>query len=155
MICLSFECNVTILYIGVGFALFCPIYVKQKISKLKSWGCIFVFMPILAIHVELVELLDNDCFINAMQQTINRQLSRGWPSLIGFCGTKSKEQSTNYKLKYQGLISLRLETSLQNKRSNGCWIHLHLEIWKELGKEWFERFVDMFSEVEIVVNNRS
>lgn len=47
-------------------------------------------MPILAIHVELVELLDNDCFINAMQQIINWQLSRGWPSLIGFCGTTSK-----------------------------------------------------------------
>ena len=47
----------------------------------------------------------------------------------------SKEQSTNYKFKYQNLIKLRLMTSFQNKESNGCSIQLHLQIWEKLGKE--------------------
>ena len=49
-------------------------------------------------HVELVESLDTDYFINFMQQIINQQLSRRRSSLIGSdFGTKFKVAVKNYK----------------------------------------------------------
>ena len=56
---------------GVDF--FGPIYLKQKRSKLKRLGCNFVCKSIRVIHIELVESLDTDCFIGAMQRFINQR----------------------------------------------------------------------------------
>ena len=56
---------------GVDF--FGPIYLKQKRSKLRRLGCNFVCKSIRVIHIELVESLDTDCFIGAMQRFINQR----------------------------------------------------------------------------------
>ena len=54
-----------------GADFFGPIYVKQKKSRMKRWGCIFVCMLVQALYIELAESLDTDSFINAMQRFIN------------------------------------------------------------------------------------
>ena len=50
--------------------------------------CIFVWMSIWAVHIEVAESLDSDSYINAVQRFINQ---RGYPSLIvSDCGTNCK-----------------------------------------------------------------
>ena len=48
-----------------------PIFIKQRCSRLKRWGCVFSCMVTRAVHLELVESLDTDSFINALQRFIN------------------------------------------------------------------------------------
>ena len=62
-----------------GIDLFGPTYAKQKRSRVKRWGCIFVCLSVRVVHIDLAESLDTDSFINAMQRFISR---RGRPSLI-------------------------------------------------------------------------
>ena len=50
--------------------------------------CIFVWMSIWVVHIEVAESLDSDSYINAVQRFINQ---RGCPSLIvSDCGTNCK-----------------------------------------------------------------
>ena len=71
-------------------------YVKQRRSRVKRLGCIFVCMSVRAVDIELVESLDTDSFINAMQRFINQ---RGRPSLIASdCGTNIKGAVNEFEI---------------------------------------------------------
>ena len=75
---------------------FGPIYSKQKRSRVKRWGGIFVGMSVQAVRIES---LDADSFIHAIQRFINR---RGRPSpMVSDCGTN-----------FEGAVNeLEIETS--------------------------------------------
>ena len=68
--------------------LFGPISIKQRRSRLKRWGCLFTCLNTREIHLETVEGLDTDSFINSFRRFTNR---RGMPKYVASdCGTNFK-----------------------------------------------------------------
>ena len=61
-------------YVAIDY--FGPLYVKQRRSHVKRYGCIFVCNTTRAVHMEVAHSLDTDSFLCCMQRFINR---RGTP----------------------------------------------------------------------------
>jgi len=59
--------------------LFGPFIVKRGRSELKRYGCLFTCLAIRAVHIEVVQSLETDSFIQALQRFICR---RGQPTVI-------------------------------------------------------------------------
>ena len=45
-------------FTNTGLDFFGPMFIKQQLSRLKRWGCLFACMVTQAVHLELVESLD-------------------------------------------------------------------------------------------------
>ena len=63
----------------VGVDIFGPFHVKRGRHELKRYGCILVCFNIRAIHIELLNDLESDTFINSLRRFIAR---RGTPVSI-------------------------------------------------------------------------
>ena len=63
----------------VGIDLFGPVIVKNYRSEIKRYGCIFSCMTTRAIHIEKVNSLEADSFINAFRRFVAR---RGKPRKV-------------------------------------------------------------------------
>lgn len=66
-------------FTSVGVDFFGPIYVRQRRSHVKRYGCLFTCLSTRAVHIEITESLDTDAFINALRRFIN---TRGNPVTI-------------------------------------------------------------------------
>ena len=64
-------------YVGLDY--FGPLYVRQRRSSVKRYGCLFTCLVVIAVHIEVIHSLDTDSFINAVRRFINL---RGSPSTI-------------------------------------------------------------------------
>ncbi len=62
-----------------GIDCFGPFYVKRGRAQVKRYGCIFTCLSIRAIHIEKLESLDSDAFVNALTRFAAR---RGVPEVI-------------------------------------------------------------------------
>ena len=63
----------------VGVDCLGPFYVKRGRAQEKRYGCIFTYMSIRAIHIEMLHSLDANSFINALMRFVAR---RGYPKRI-------------------------------------------------------------------------
>ena len=66
-------------FTNVGIDIFGPISVKHHRSTVKRYGCIFTCMATRAIHVEMLNTLDADSFINGFRRFVAR---RGKPDKV-------------------------------------------------------------------------
>jgi len=66
-------------FTNVGKDYFGPFYVHQGRSNVKRHGCLFTCLVIRAVHIEVVNSLDTDSFLNALQRFINL---RGCPTTV-------------------------------------------------------------------------
>ena len=62
-----------------GIDVFGPFYVKVGRSEVKRYGCMFTCMVTRAIHIEKINYLDTESFINALHRFVSR---RGCPEKI-------------------------------------------------------------------------
>ena len=63
----------------VGMDLFGPFYIKQGRSEVKRYGCLYTCFTSRAIHIEVLNSLETDTFINGFIRFISR---RGYPIRI-------------------------------------------------------------------------
>ena len=66
-------------FTNVGVDYFGPFYVRQGRSNVKRYGCLFTCLVVRAVHIEVVNSLDTDSFINALRRFINL---RGCPTTV-------------------------------------------------------------------------
>lgn len=62
-----------------GVDCFGPFIVKRARSEIKRWGCIFCCFQTRAVHLEMLDSMDTDSFINAFRRFIAR---RGLPAKV-------------------------------------------------------------------------
>lgn len=60
----------------VGIDVFGPFYVQQGRHQVKRWGCVYTCLNIRAVHMEKLDSLDTDSFINSFRRFMAR---RGTP----------------------------------------------------------------------------
>ena len=149
---------------------FDPMFIKQRRSRLKRWGCLFACMVTRAVLLELVESLDTDSFINALQRFINR---RGKPNtLLSGCGSNFKGATRALKFGHQELNQDKITyfTDQQNIKwkfnppssphMRGQWERLvrvvKLSLLHVIKNRILTDFqmMTVFTEVENIVNNR-
>ena len=71
-----------------GVDLFGPITIKQGRKRLKRWAVLFTCLTVRCVHLEVVDSLDTDAFIDSLRRFTNR---RGCPQQIySDCGTNFK-----------------------------------------------------------------
>lgn len=63
----------------VGMDCFGPFYIKRGRSQVKRYGCLFTCLTIRAIHIEKLDTLDTDSFLNALMRFSAR---RGTPDKV-------------------------------------------------------------------------
>ena len=63
----------------VGIDCFGPFYVKQSRSEVKRYGCIYTCLNIRAVHIEKLDSLNTDSFINGFRRFMSR---RGTPMKV-------------------------------------------------------------------------
>ena len=68
-------------FTSVGIDVFGPMYVKLGRSEVKRYGCIFTCLSMRAIHIEKLDSLETDSFLNCLRRFTAR---RGCPESV-FC----------------------------------------------------------------------
>ncbi|KAJ8023742.1 hypothetical protein HOLleu_36272 [Holothuria leucospilota] len=98
---------------SVGIDLFGPFLVKRGRSLVKKWGCIFTCLAIRAVHIELVDSMDTDSFINALRRFVSR---RGQPERIfSDNGTNFKAADKELREALAGLDENKIRRHLRTK----------------------------------------
>ena len=66
-------------FTNIGVNYFGPFYVQQGHSNVKCYRCLFTCLVIGAVHIEVVNSLDANSFINVLRRFINL---RGCPTTV-------------------------------------------------------------------------
>ncbi|KAA3670596.1 uncharacterized protein DEA37_0002072 [Paragonimus westermani] len=66
-------------YSAVGVDHFGPLPVKRGRGTEKMYGCIFICLPMRAVHIEVVHTLETDSFPSVFSRSVSR---RGCPTRI-------------------------------------------------------------------------
>ena len=105
-------------FTNVGVDYFGPFYVRQGRSNVKRYGCLFTCLVVRAVHIEVVNSLDTDSFINALRRFINL---RGCPTTV------YSDNGTNFQA---GERELRELLSEWNQESIHKFLHQKNITWK-------------------------
>ena len=150
-------------HVGVDF--FGPMQVKRGRSTVKRWGCTFTCLVVRAVHLEVVDSLETDTFINSLERFMNR---RGHPNLIvSDCGSNFRGADKELKACLKELDQEKIKTFASNRRvewkfnppnaphMGGAWERLVRSVKKALKAILKGRLVDDFSLVTIFTEAES
>ena len=158
------------IFSNTGVDLFGPIYIKQRRARLKRWGSLFTCLDTRAVHLEVVESLETDSFINCLRRFTSR---RGQPKLIiSDCGSNFKGSANELKENLQALDQDKLSHYAQTKRfewkfippssprMGGAWERVVRTVKTALTTIMKDRVLTdfqlatIFCEVEYILNSR-
>ena len=156
----------------VGIDCFGPFYIKQSRSEVKRYGCIFTCMNYRAVHIEKLNSLETDSFINGFRRFMAR---RGTPvkvwsdngtNFVGGCPeiVKCLQQLDEEKIRRFGLEN-EVEWNFNPPHAShmgGVWerqIRTIRKILASLLNKHSDKLTDevletFFCEVEAMINSR-
>ena len=114
-----------------GIDCFGPFIIKRARSELKRYGCVFTCMSTRAIHLEMLESLDTDSFLNALRRFIAR---RGQPETI------TSDNGGNFVKRQQGISSRSKRTQPNKDERNNDekrnFMEIHTTYSSHFGGSW-------------------
>ena len=156
----------------VGIDCFGPFYVKQGRSEVKKYGCIFTCMNIRAVHIEKLNSLETDSFINGFRRFMAR---RGTPAKVwsdngtNFIGASPELMKCLQSLDEEKIRKFGLEKEVEwnfnppkASHMGGVWerqIRTVRKILSSLLNKHADKLTDevletFFCEVEAMINSR-
>lgn len=156
----------------VGIDCFGPFYVKQGRAEVKRYGCIFTCLNIRAVHIEKLNSLETDSFINGFRRFITR---RGTPVKVwsdngtNFVGGSPEIMKCLQKLDEERIKKLGLQKEVEwnfnpphASHMGGIWerqIRTIRKILSSLLVKHSDKLTDevletLFCEVEAMINSR-
>jgi hypothetical protein len=156
---------------NVGIDVFGPFFVKLKRSTVKRYGCIFTCLVMRAVHIEILDTMETDSFLNAFRRFVAR---RGMPvNVFSDNGTNFVGAESELRKCIQELSPTEIE---QYASKNGITWHFNPPLASHMGGIW-ERMIrtirkvlrailggkvlltdeilaTLFCEVESIVNSR-
>lgn len=155
----------------VGIDCFGPILVKQGRSEVKRYGCLFTCLNIRAVHLEKLNSLDTDSFLNGFRRFISR---RGVPLKVwsdngtNFVGGKSELSKSSSCLDQDAIQSYGTCKGIEwhfnpphASHMGGIWERMIRTVRKVLAgicslthKLSDESLETLFCEAESIINSR-
>ena len=93
-------------FTNTGVDFFGPLVIKQGRKRIKRWVSLFTCMTVTCVHLEVVESLETDGFINALQRFISRRQKP--KQLHSDCRTNFKGAAKELKETFKGLNQTKL-----------------------------------------------
>ncbi|MEO0684671.1 MAG: hypothetical protein AAFY76_06385, partial [Cyanobacteria bacterium J06649_11] len=93
-------------FTNTGVDFFRPLVIKQGRKRIKRWVSLFTCMTVRCVHLEVVESLETDDFINALQRFISRRQKP--KQLHSDCGTNFKGAAKELKESLKGLNQTKI-----------------------------------------------
>lgn len=151
----------------VGIDCFGPYMVRQGRSEVKRYGCIFSCLVTRAVHLEKLNSMDTDSFLNAFRRFVSR---RGTPVKVwsdngtNFVGAKA-ELDRNFKdVVHEYSVSKSFEWVFNPPHAShwgGCWERMIRTVRKVFlgvlnsGVRLTDEILEtLFCEVESIINGR-
>lgn len=106
-------------FTNTGVDFFGPLVIKQGRKRIKRWVSLFTCMTVTCVHLEVVESLETDGFINALQRFISRRQKP--KQLHSDCRTNFKGAAKELKETFKGLNQTKIGEFCTSKE---------IEIWK-------------------------
>ena len=155
----------------VGLDCFGPFYVKVGRSEVKRYGCIFTCLTTRAVHIEKLDQLDTDAFLNGFRRFVAR---RGSPLKVwsdngtNFVGAQAEVAKGIKEISSDRIKSFSVQRNIDwvfnpphASHMGGIWERLIRTIRKVLSALLFQAkrltddvLVTLFHEVESIVNGR-
>ena len=155
-----------------GVDLFGPYMIKEGRKQMKRYGCLFTCLVSRAVHIETVNSLETDSFLNALRRFIARRgtVKELWcDNGTNFVGAEKALKKAIKEMDEDRIHNFLLEGNIDWKfnpptasHMGGVWerqIRSARNILSALLAEWGERLDDealrtLFSEVEAIINSR-
>ena len=100
-------------FTNTGVDFFGPLIIKQGRKRLKRWVSLFTCMTVRCVHLEVVESLETDDFLNALQRFISRRQKP--KKLYSDCGTNFKGAAKELEDEIKKLNQRRIGEFCLNK----------------------------------------
>jgi hypothetical protein len=156
-------------FTNIGIDMFGPFLVTQRRSQLKRYVCIYTCMGMRAVHLEMVESLDTNSFINSFRRFVAR---RGKPTTVysdngtNFVGGQRELDAAHNGLSEELMKNYASKNDIgwhfnppYASHHGGVWERMIRSVRRIMASMLKDRLSDetlhtILCEVEFIINNR-